>query len=167
MGLIIDLQNYYLSMQLKNRILFVCMGNICRSPTAEGAFRFIVKNNNELEGLLTDGRSMQQRNKINALGLNVYFNNIVVSEEFGSEKPCLDNYLHFMKDSTQNNSNYFYIGDNPEKDFYSANKLGWVSICLKDNGQNIHKQNFLLDKDFLPTHVIDNILEILPIINEK
>ena len=126
-----------------------------------------LKNNNELKGLLTDGRSLQQRNKINALGLNVYFSDIVISEEFGSEKPCLDNYLHFMKDTTQNNTNYFYIGDNPEKDFFSANKLGWVSICLKDNGQNIHKQNFLLDKDFLPTHVIDNILEILPIINEK
>ena len=29
-------------MILKHKILFVCMGNICRSPTAEGAFRSIV-----------------------------------------------------------------------------------------------------------------------------
>jgi len=27
---------------MKTKILFVCMGNICRSPTAEGSFRFIV-----------------------------------------------------------------------------------------------------------------------------
>lgn len=27
----------------KTRILFVCMGNICRSPTAEGVFRHIVE----------------------------------------------------------------------------------------------------------------------------
>tara|TARA_B110000208_G_scaffold191837_1_gene260421 strand:+ start:3819 stop:4292 length:474 start_codon:yes stop_codon:yes gene_type:complete len=33
--------------QLKNKILFVCMGNICRSPTAEGAFRSIVDKNNQ------------------------------------------------------------------------------------------------------------------------
>ena len=33
-------------MELKNKVLFVCMGNICRSPTAEGAFRSIVDNNN-------------------------------------------------------------------------------------------------------------------------
>ena len=26
----------------KIKILFVCMGNICRSPTAEGSFRSIV-----------------------------------------------------------------------------------------------------------------------------
>ncbi|MBT3697773.1 MAG: low molecular weight phosphotyrosine protein phosphatase, partial [Gammaproteobacteria bacterium] len=30
-------------MELKNKVLFVCMGNICRSPTAEGAFRSIVE----------------------------------------------------------------------------------------------------------------------------
>jgi len=34
--------------QLKNKILFVCMGNICRSPTAEGAFRSIIDKNNQL-----------------------------------------------------------------------------------------------------------------------
>lgn len=30
---------------MKKRILFVCMGNICRSPTAEGVFRHIVRSN--------------------------------------------------------------------------------------------------------------------------
>ena len=27
---------------MKTKILFVCMGNICRSPSAEGSFRSIV-----------------------------------------------------------------------------------------------------------------------------
>jgi len=27
---------------MKTKVLFVCMGNICRSPTAEGSFRYIV-----------------------------------------------------------------------------------------------------------------------------
>jgi protein-tyrosine phosphatase len=30
---------------MKIKVLFVCMGNICRSPTAEGAFRQLVKDN--------------------------------------------------------------------------------------------------------------------------
>ena len=34
-------------MELKNKVLFVCMGNICRSPTAEGAFRLIVEKNSK------------------------------------------------------------------------------------------------------------------------
>jgi protein-tyrosine phosphatase len=31
-------------MQEKVTVLFVCMGNICRSPTAEGVFRHVVEN---------------------------------------------------------------------------------------------------------------------------
>ena len=30
---------------MKTKVLFVCMGNICRSPTAEGAFRQLVEDN--------------------------------------------------------------------------------------------------------------------------
>jgi len=33
--------------ELKNKVIFVCMGNICRSPTAEGAFRSIVEKNSK------------------------------------------------------------------------------------------------------------------------
>ena len=29
---------------MKRRVLFVCMGNICRSPAAEGVFRHLLKN---------------------------------------------------------------------------------------------------------------------------
>ncbi len=29
---------------MKTKILFVCMGNICRSPTAEGVLRHLIKN---------------------------------------------------------------------------------------------------------------------------
>ena len=85
MGLIIDLQNYYLSMQLKNRILFVCMGNICRSPTAEGAFRSIVKNNNELDNFEIDsagthayhiGNSPDQRAQQTAIDNGVNLSNL-------------------------------------------------------------------------------------------
>jgi len=35
----------------KVRVLFVCMGNICRSPTAHGVFRSLVMNE-DLEGLI-------------------------------------------------------------------------------------------------------------------
>ena len=36
-------------MGLENRILFVCMGNNSRSPTAEGVFRSIVNENQQFE----------------------------------------------------------------------------------------------------------------------
>ena len=81
-------------------------------------------------GLITDGRSLTQRNKISALGLFDYFkeSDIVISEEFGSEKPSFLNYQYFM--GRYPNSRFYYVGDNPKKDFVGANNLGWETICL-------------------------------------
>ncbi len=36
------------------KILFVCMGNICRSPTAEGVFRYMVEQLNVEDEILID-----------------------------------------------------------------------------------------------------------------
>lgn len=92
-------------------------------------------------GLITDGRSVQQRNKIEALGLGRWINDadIVVSEEFGSEKPALANYEYFMKRYPECHD-FTYVGDNPRKDFIAPNALGWQTVCLKDDGRNIHRQ---------------------------
>ncbi len=40
--------------QDKVSVLFVCMGNICRSPTAEGVFRHTVKQQNLLDSIHID-----------------------------------------------------------------------------------------------------------------
>ncbi|UZO82365.1 HAD family hydrolase [Aquimarina sp. ERC-38] len=113
-------------------------------------------------GLLTDGRSVQQRNKIKALGLSTYFKEIVISEEFGSEKPNPNNYRYF--ESVFGEGTYYYIGDNTSKDFLSPNQLNWISICLKDNGENIHSQNFNLPKEYVPKHTIHTLKELLPLL---
>ncbi|MFV2060665.1 MAG: low molecular weight protein-tyrosine-phosphatase [Gammaproteobacteria bacterium] len=39
---------------LKISVLFVCMGNICRSPTAEGVFRALVAKHKFADTILTD-----------------------------------------------------------------------------------------------------------------
>ena len=41
-------------MATKIKVLFVCMGNICRSPTAEAVFRHFVENAGLAEQILTD-----------------------------------------------------------------------------------------------------------------
>ena len=43
---IIDKTARHLQGNDKIRVLFVCLGNICRSPAAEGVFRAIVNENN-------------------------------------------------------------------------------------------------------------------------
>lgn len=95
---------------------------------------------NVIFGMITDGRSITQRNKIKALGLDKYFDddNIIISEEFGSEKPNKKNFLYFMQKYPD--AVYTYIGDNTEKDFVAPLALGWNTVCIKDDGRNIHKQ---------------------------
>lgn len=102
--------------------------------------------------LITDGRSLTQRNKLNALGLNSVFDEIIISEEINSEKPSVLNYKLVMDKLPANN--YYYIGDNLAKDFISPNNLGWTTICYKDQGHNIHTQSGLSDVQYLPKYYI-------------
>ena len=114
-------------------------------------------------GLITDGRSVQQRNKIEALGLGRWIENAdtVVSEEFGSEKPALANYAYFMKHYPEC-QDFTYIGDNPRKDFIAPNALGWQTICLMDDGRNIHKQDFSsLSDQALPKKTIMSLKDLI------
>ncbi len=93
--------------------------------------------------LITDGRSVQQRNKIAALGLNRWIadEDIVISEEIGSEKPDEANFRCIMERHPEADR-FVYIGDNPTKDFIAPNRLGWTTVCLLNNGENIHLQRF-------------------------
>lgn len=116
-------------------------------------------------GIITDGRIISQSNKIKALGLHKYISNknIIISEEIGYDKHH-DNGFKLIMSSNANCNRFYYIGDNLTKDFYWPNKLGWTTICIRDNGQNIHQQDFNIDKEYLPHHIIHNFSEIIPLI---
>lgn len=115
-------------------------------------------------GIITDGRTETQRNKIEALDLYKWFStdNIVISEEFGSSKPDIRNYRFFM--SKYPGKTYAYVGDNISKDFIAPKLLGWRTICLRDNGQNIHSQKFEMSAEYVPDIIIPNITAIKDII---
>jgi putative hydrolase of the HAD superfamily len=89
-------------------------------------------------GLITDGRSITQRNKLRALGMEDYFRDIIISEEFGSEKPDERNYLFF--ENKYPGKDFYFFGDNTGKDFIVPQKLGWKTVCIKDDGNHIHPQ---------------------------
>ena len=114
-------------------------------------------------GLITDGRSVQQRNKIEALGLGKWIEeeDIVISEEFGSEKPALANYEFFMKRYPECHD-FTYVGDNLKKDFIAPNALGWQTVCLKDDGRNIHRQEFsTVKEEAMAKRRIETLLELI------
>lgn len=121
----------------------------------------VLKASGAIMCLLTDGRSVTQRNKIEALELHHWIadDDILISGEFGYGKPDERCYRYFMdkwKDST-----FCYVGDNLSKDFVTANKVGWTTICLLNDGRNIFKQDFTVDTQYLPKYKINSIDELL------
>ena len=115
-------------------------------------------------GLITDGFSITQRNKIRALDIEDLFDLIVISEEFGSTKPDKRNFEVFSQFGTEE---YYYISDNVSKDFIAPNQLGWKTVCLLDSGENIHAQDFNKEILYLPAIKITDLSELKDIINHQ
>lgn len=111
-------------------------------------------------GIISDGRTLTQRNKIKGLGLEGFFDVEIISEEFGTEKPCLNNYKVVMEKFPER-ERFIYVGDNPSKDFITPNRLNWTTYCLKDDGRNIHRQDMTLPKEYLPLYFIPKIIGFL------
>lgn len=107
--------------------------------------------------ILTDGRSVTQRLKINALGLaHLPF---FISDEYGEIKPDPTRFCLINENFPSAHS--IYIGDNLAKDFLAPNNLGWTTFCLKDNGRNIHSQHLPdISDEYLPNYWLTRLEEL-------
>jgi putative hydrolase of the HAD superfamily len=134
---------------------------ILELPSDTKAFLNILKKNEIKMGLITDGRSITQRNKIESLNIDSFFEKIIISEEFGFSKPSIEVFNCF------DNKKYdcIYVADNTSKDFITPNEIGWLTLCMLDNGINIHKQNFNLAKKYLPQYKIKSFKDLISNIN--
>lgn len=120
----------------------------------------LIRNKKIPIALITDGRSVTQRNKLKSLGISDLFDLIIISEEFGSEKPNIKNFK-IVEQYFKNAQKFIYIADNPLKDFYAPNKLEWTTFCLLNDGRNIHQQIFDLPPEFLPSFKINSLDELI------
>lgn len=82
--------------------------------------------------LLTDGFLPAQRLKVQALGIEDYFESIVYTEELGREfwKPSPAGFEKIMQDLNAKPENVVYIADNEKKDFIAPNRLGFSTVQL-------------------------------------
>lgn len=92
-------------------------------------------------GIITDGRPEGQRNKLEALGLNV--DDVIITDELGGiqfRKPCDIAFRIMMTRWRMNPADIVYVGDNPAKDFQGPQQLGMKSIYIKNpNGVHLEK----------------------------
>lgn len=107
--------------------------------------------------ILTDGRSITQRAKIAALGCS-HSAYISISEEVGYAKT---NPLRFQQIAAHfQDMRYLYVGDNPAKDFLVPNSLGWTTVMLTDDGDNIHSQHGNYGKNYCAHKSISDLQEL-------
>ncbi|MDO5639130.1 MAG: HAD family hydrolase [Neisseria sp.] len=89
--------------------------------------------------LISDGRSLTQRLKLHALGLDNCFDHVLISEAFASEKPRPERFDFIRR--CYPGKHWIYIGDNIKKDFVTPNAQGWTTIGLKAAANNIHRHD--------------------------
>ena len=87
-------------------------------------------------GLISDGFLATQQRKLTSLKISQYFSSIVFSDQWGRAywKPAERPYRHALSQLGVSPEHAVYIGDNPEKDFVTANALGMRTIRVRRVG---------------------------------
>jgi len=82
--------------------------------------------------LLTDGFLPGQQLKVQSLGIEGFFKCIVYTDQLGREfwKPSPAGFEKIIEILSEKPENMAYIGDNEQKDFIAANKLGFLTVQL-------------------------------------
>ena len=88
-------------------------------------------------GLISDGFMPGQQYKLDALGLEKYFDKVIFTETLGREnwKPSPLSYEIMTESLGVDHKECVYVADNLGKDFVSPNALGWLTVHIKIAGQ--------------------------------
>lgn len=129
-----------------------------------------LKDEGILMGIVSDGRELTQWNKIRALGLTEWVDEscIIINSTQECFKPNPFGYERLMEAvrsiAPADELSFMYVGDNLKKDFIYPNQSGWQTVCLKNNGRNIHPQDFeSATEGALPDMVVESLRGILNI----
>lgn len=115
-----------------------------------------LKSNNLLLGMITNGYGQFQMDNMMALGIEKYFDVILISEWEGIKKPDPRIFIKALKKLNVSANESIFIGDHPDNDVIGAKKVGMKGIWKKDfQWDNV-------DADY----IVDDLME-LPLIIEK
>lgn len=109
-------------------------------------------------GIITDGRTEGQKQKISALGLKV--DDVIITDELGGpqfRKPCDISFRIMQRRWRMSFSNMVYVGDNINKDFQAPRQLGMNCIFYKNNDGLYQKDEEVADN----VSVVSSVKEIL------
>ena len=110
-----------------------------------------------LLSIATEGRSISQRNKMTALGLDGKITHILISEEVGHRKVEPEFFAEII--AVAKDRPCVMVGDNPVKDFVVPNSFGWDTYLLMSRGNNVHSQDVILDDAYRAGNAVQSFNE--------
>lgn len=123
-----------------------------------------LKNRNILLGIITDGCSKVQHNKISGLNIQEMFDDIIITDDYdNAAKPSIVPYKMILENHNNISAGEcIYIGDNPNKDFIGAKKLGMETArIVRDAGMHM---NTKVSAESEADIIIHSLMEVLNII---
>lgn len=125
----------------------------------------ILKENNLKIGLITNGTGELQRKKLSMLQLTDYFDEILISGEFGKEKPNTEIFDEMSKRMNIPAENLIYVGDHPINDASASEKAGYTPVLVKTMGfytmPIAEKFKYCIDNiSYLPKLISDTLKKI-------
>lgn len=85
-------------------------------------------------GLITNGHSVTQNGKIRKLGIAGEFDHVIVSGDFGIDKPDARIFHHACNSLGVTPATAAYVGDHPRNDVMGAEQAGLTAIWIRTGG---------------------------------
>ena len=116
--------------------------------------------------MITDGFLPAQKLKVQALGIEKYFNCIIYTEAIGREfwKPSPAGFKKIIQILNTEPKNIVYLADNEKKDFIAPNKLSFLTVQLIRPAR-IHTQSSP-EPGASARYVIHNITRLPPLLDK-
>jgi putative hydrolase of the HAD superfamily len=110
-----------------------------------------LKNCNIRLGIITNGRGQFQLDNIKALGIEKYFDTILISEWEGIKKPDPEIFNRALKQLEVSANMSIFVGDHPENDVKAARNVGMKGTWKRDPQW----------EQVIADYIIDDLAELL------
>lgn len=107
-------------------------------------------------GMITNGRGQFQHDNIKALGIEKYFDTILISEWEGIKKPDPEIFKRALEQLNVSAHQSIFVGDHPENDVKAAQNVGMKGVWKKD------PQWESIEADY----IVDDLADLLFVITE-
>ncbi|MFC7063279.1 HAD family hydrolase [Halobacillus seohaensis] len=104
-----------------------------------------LKSNHLRLGLVTNGKGNFQLDNVKALGIENYFEAVLVSEWEGVKKPDPRIFKKALDQLKVSANQSIFVGDNPEKDVHAAQSVGMKGVWKRDPQWNNVEADFIIE----------------------